>query len=211
MVGLVGIALADVVGSKHDLGTGGGATGAATNVDRVCDFCHTPHMAAAANKQYPLWNHTLAGTANYGVYDSETLNASVANGGDIADIGGASVGTAAVSNLCMSCHDGSVGLGSLYNDPNIGTPDNSGTFISGNADLGTDLSDDHPVNFTYNTTLANNDGELENPATTPAVAALLIDDKVQCSSCHDPHDTTYNPFLTVDNSDSGLCTTCHIK
>ena len=200
-----------VVGTAHDLSSGG--PGATTNVDRVCVFCHTPHQATAASGQYPLWNHELSTTASYGVYSSPTLDASP------ADIGGATPGSAAVSNLCMSCHDGTVSVISMWNPPNeVGTITltpggnvDSGGLITGTPNVGTDLSDDHPVNFPYDTALANADGGLNDPATTPAVAALLVGGEVQCSSCHDPHDDTYAPFLTVDNTNSALCTTCHIK
>ncbi len=202
-----------VVGTAHDLSTTGGTP--ATNVTRVCVFCHTPHQATAANGQYPLWNHTLSTTASYGVYSSPTFDGS----GTISDIGGAVAGSAAVSNLCMSCHDGTVSVASMYNPPNevsvtispvAGIIDGGGLIIS-NANVGTDLTDDHPVNFTYDTALATADGGLNDPATTPAVAALLIGGQVQCSSCHDPHDNTNQPFLVMDNTASALCTTCHTK
>jgi predicted CXXCH cytochrome family protein len=190
-------------GSKHDLGTGGGATDAATNVDEICVFCHTPHQAAAASAQDPLWNHTLSSTASYGVYGSDTLNASP------NDLGGASAGSAAVSNLCLSCHDGTIGLGSLYNDP-AAVPDNSATTLTGAANVGTDLTNDHPVNFAYDTTLFNNDGGLVDPASLSA-AVPLFGGTLQCASCHDPHDETNTPFLVVSNVDSGLCAECHTK
>jgi predicted CXXCH cytochrome family protein len=202
-----------VVGTAHDLSSTG--PGATTDVDRVCVFCHTPHQAAAANAQDPLWNHTLSGTASYGVYDSGTLDATP------TDIGGAAVGTAPTSNLCMSCHDGTVSVASLYNDPNelagasptvtAGGNVTAAGLITGNPNLGTDLTDDHPINFTYDTALATADGDLNDPAVTPAVAALLSGGTVQCSSCHDPHDNTNIPFMVVDNTQSALCTTCHIK
>jgi len=202
-----------VVGSKHDLSTTGGT--AATNVTRVCVFCHTPHQASAANGQYPLWNHTLSSTASYGTYSSSTIDAT-----DITDVGGASVGSAPTTNLCLSCHDGTISVASMYNPPNETNPvtvsaiagriDSNGYIIS-NANVGTDLSNDHPVNFTYDTALATADGALNDPATTTAVAALLINNKVQCTSCHEVHDGTYAPFLVMDNTHSALCTTCHIK
>ena len=34
------------------------------------------------------------------------------------DLGGAVAGSAQVSNLCLSCHDGTIAVHSLYNDPN---------------------------------------------------------------------------------------------
>lgn len=200
-----------VVGTGHDLSSTG--PGAQTNVDRVCVFCHTPHQATAANGQDPLWNHQLSAVASYGVYASATLDATP------VDIGGASAGTAPVSNLCMSCHDGTVAVHTLYNDPNGASPVtitaggnvDAGGLITGNPNVGQDLTNDHPVNFTYDTALSTTDGGLADPAGTPAVAALLIGGQVQCSSCHDPHDNSNVPFLVMSNTNSALCTTCHNK
>ena len=205
------VAAATVVGTDHDLSTSG--PGAQTNVNRVCVFCHTPHQAAAANGQDPLWNHTLSAVASYGVYASVTMNAAP------TDIGGAVAGSASVSNLCMSCHDGTIAVHSLYNPPNEvvsvtitagGNVDGSG-IISGTPLVGTSLADDHPINFTYDTALATADGELNDPASTPAVAALLFGGSVQCASCHDPHEDVLQPFMVIDNAQSALCTTCHVK
>ena len=42
-------------------------------------------------------------------------------------------------------------------------------------------------------------------------------DKVQCASCHDPHDPDErneqgrDPFLRTSNRESALCLTCHAK
>jgi len=212
---LAGTALAQppsqMLNTAHDLGTGStGTTLAATNVDRICVFCHTPHQAAAANAQDPLWNHQLSSTASFGVYDSVTLNAAPSTfGGDDG------AGTNPVSALCMSCHDGTIGVGTLYNPPNEGVPDNSGTTITGTANLGTSLVDDHPINFTYDAALAGEDGELVTPASTAFVDAgsqiPLFGGTVQCASCHDPHDATNIPFLVVSNADSALCVNCHQK
>lgn len=211
IIAAAGMATAGVVGSAHDLSSTG--PGATTNVARVCVFCHTTHQAAAAAGQDPLWNHTLSATASYGVYSSNTMNAVP------TDIGGAVIGTAAPSNLCMSCHDGTVAVHSLYNDPNevasvtitAGGNVAATGLMTGNPNVGTDLSNDHPVNFTYDTALATADGGLNDPATTPAVAALLNGGMVQCASCHDPHDDTNAPFLVMSNTASALCVACHIK
>ncbi len=200
-----------VVGSKHDLS-------AALPVSaQVCVFCHTPHQPEGPPQvnQYPLWNHTMSAVASYGTYDSPTFDAGTGGAAlsTIADIGGG----ATVSNLCMSCHDGTVGVGSLYNDPNIAggseVPTNAATLIgaiSATADLSTDLTNDHPVNFDYSTALFSADGGLVDP-TNAAVSPLLFGGKVQCSSCHDVHDPTHAPFLVMDNSGSTLCLTCHVK
>jgi len=61
--------------------------------------------------------------------------------------------------------------------------------------LGTDLSNDHPISFRFDTTLAIADGELRDPSTSahigvrqPGVNPLVPLDnnnaEVQCNSCH---------------------------
>lgn len=200
----------NITGTKHDLSVSG--PGATTNVNRVCVFCHTPHQATQAAAQDPLWNHTLSGVGSYGTYSSSTLNAAV------ADLGGAVAGSSSVSNLCMSCHDGTIAVIDMYNVPNetpsvtitAGGNVNATGFITGNPNVGTDLSDDHPVNFTYDLGLMGDDGELANPTTAP-VSDLLFAGSVQCASCHDVHDNTYVPFMVMDNAGSALCKTCHVK
>ena len=201
-----------VVGSKHDLRATGGGTPTGNGFVEVCAACHTPHQATAANAQDPLWNHTGTATTAFGVYSSSTLNATPTN------IGGAAMGSQSASMLCMSCHDGTVSVLSMYNPPNSGAGtvtalalriDATGHIIS-NANIGTNLTDDHPVNFTYDTALASADGGLKDPATTPAVAALLNGGMVQCSSCHDVHDPTNVPFLVTSNAASALCLTCQV-
>lgn len=208
-----GVAMAQtVVNSKHDLSSTGGADPSflSNNVTRVCIFCHVPHQDPSASGQDPLWNHRLSSEASYGVYSSDTRDFTP------TDIGGASAGTAGVSNLCMSCHDGTIGLGNLYNEPNTGTPSNSGTLLTGAALTGTDLTNDHPINFDYTATPTSIDPEINDPADYPdsvdaAGDVPLFGGTVQCGSCHDPHDPTYTPFLVVDNTDSALCTVCHAK
>jgi predicted CXXCH cytochrome family protein len=202
-----------VVGSRHDLRATGGGTPTGTGLAEVCVVCHTPHQSATANSQDPLWNHTATATAAFGVYASVTMNAA-----PITDIGGAPIGSQSLSMLCMSCHDGTVSVLSMYNPPNTGFATTgvpgrisaTGQIIS-NANMGTSLTNDHPVNFAYNTALATADGGLRDPATTPAVAALIPGGTVQCSSCHTTHDPTNVPFLRVSNAASALCLTCHIK
>jgi len=200
-----------VVGSPHDLSSTGGAPAAlkATNTTWVCDFCHTPHQASAVGGQYPLWNHTPTATAHFGVYSSPTMNASP------ADIGVSAMGGAVVSFLCMSCHDGTIGMGNLYKQPVL----TSGTTVSNSAALmpstwsvmlGTSLTDDHPINFAYNNALYLADSGLNDPSTT-AVSSLLVGGTVQCSSCHDVHNNYNFPFLVKSNASSALCTTCHHK
>jgi predicted CXXCH cytochrome family protein len=200
---------ADVVGTDHDLSStlsGGPA--------QVCVFCHTPHNSNQGTDlagNAPLWNHTLSTNATYGEYTSLTFNAT-----DLADVGS---GGYSVSKLCLSCHDGTIAVGSMYNPPNVsgGEATSTAGAITSNANLGTDLSDDHPVNFTYASSVNNGDGELVAEATVASQGLLSggVGGTVQCSSCHDPHvsgpDAPDLYFMRVTMEQSELCTTCHVK
>lgn len=183
-----GSALAGISGTSHDLSSlnyGG------SDANQVCIYCHTPHNATA---QVPLWNRDLS-VATYTMYDSYTENYT-----HPTEIGGSSV-------LCLSCHDGTIALNSVHSGNINAAP---ADFIEGNALLGTDLSNDHPISFSYQTSIDGGDTGLF-AASVPAVAALLEGGKVQCSSCHDVHDNTFDPFLRMANTGSALCLTCHNK
>ena len=190
-----GVALADtVIGSDHDLSTAGGTP-------EVCVYCHTSHQAAAALGQPPLWNHEFPSPVpDYGVYSSPTLNATPTQIGE-------PLGAAGASMLCMSCHDGSVAISALYNPPNSGAPTPIPA-LTGNANLGQDLSDDHPVNFSYQQSIDNGDTGLNAAG---SVDDLLLGGSVQCASCHQAHDPQWEPFLRQSNVGSALCLRCHIK
>ncbi len=186
-----GAAVGQVENTSHDLS--GQGTNATTE---ICVFCHTPHNA---NPAVPLWNHTLS-TQAYTEYTSPTMNS--------ASAGPLQNGTG-VSNLCLSCHDGSVALSSLVNNPPSGDP-GIAAMAPGPANLGTDLSNDHPINIIYDEAV---DSELVPRATVLATLDLFGAgaNELQCASCHDPHDETNQPFLVISNDNSALCTTCHIK
>jgi len=190
LVALVTLAATSAFGAisntAHDL------SGEATGVDEICAFCHTPHNGGT---QAPLWNRG-AGTAVTAEYNSSTMNA-VSGSGTTSD-----------APLCLSCHD-SATLTSLQltNVPNGDTFDPSGLTLAGNANLGTDLSNDHPVGFAYADSTA--DAGINN--TIIGSAVTTFDGNVWCSSCHDVHDNTIAPFLVQTNANSGLCLACHNK
>jgi predicted CXXCH cytochrome family protein len=80
------------------------------------------------------------------------------------------------------------------------------------SNLGTDLSNDHPISIAYTAALATNSGgELASPATLTGKVKLDASGQMQCSSCHDPHDDTNGKFMVVANTASALCITCHTK
>jgi predicted CXXCH cytochrome family protein len=82
---------------------------------------------------------------------------------------------------------------------------------AGNSNLGTDLSDDHPISFSYTASLAAARGELADPATLTGKVKLDAGGQLQCTSCHDAHDDSNGKFLVVPNQGAALCLTCHMK
>ncbi|MDA8084240.1 MAG: cytochrome c3 family protein [Nitrospiraceae bacterium] len=81
---------------------------------------------------------------------------------------------------------------------------------------GADLRNDHPIGFVYNPAVDLQGGL--NVISNPVVQArmTLTGNRVECSSCHDPHLTnnafpTGNNFLVMSNAGSALCLVCHNK
>ncbi len=208
---------AGIAGSPHDFSLAG-----SWNLNaEICQVCHSPHDKAKAIETYRnglLWNHQVS-SQTYTLYDSATLDGTIAQPD----------GTA---KLCLSCHDGSIGIDQF--GANVGGP---GTIFMAadfgavkqipNTSVANDLSGTHPISIVYDPAA---DSGL-NPVTTPVgtggvssgtIADVLDNGKVQCSSCHDVHDSAGEAvpatFLlrvaqraSQGGSASGLCLTCHNK
>lgn len=188
-----------VVNTVHNLSAGGPGSIKATTEQNACVFCHTVHHASGVT---PLWNHTMSSVSNYVVYSSarlDSLNITVPqpNGS---------------SRLCLSCHDGTVALGSVSSGaPQIEMQNGVTTMPSGSAaNLGTDLSADHPISFVYDSNLAVNDPDVYDPAHLSTTAVKMdSQNRLQCTACHNPHDNRFGSFLVMDNTASALCLVCH--
>jgi predicted CXXCH cytochrome family protein len=186
---------ADITGSMHDFSSAGWNPGG-----EICEPCHTPHNADLAIIGSPLWNHEET-TASFTIYSSPTLVVTPEQ-------------PRGPSKLCLSCHDGTVSLDSFGG--NIGS-----TFISGPAKIGTVLSDDHPVSIKWehqndigNQTCANchNVHDPSDPGALPFFGSSYPNVYVECSTCHDVHNSTVNPkLLRLPMQGSQLCLHCHGK
>lgn len=176
--------------TKHNLTATGPGTVRTAVPAGVCVFCHTPHNASATRA---LWNRALPGVS-YQLYISSTLQAQLNQ-------------PTGSSRLCLSCHDGILALGNLRVPPK-GTNIVLGA-LTGSTVLGTDLSDDHPVSFLYDSALALKRGELADPLSLPSAVRLDDTRQMQCTSCHDPHEDRQPNFLRSDNRFGALCTACH--
>ncbi len=194
----------DVMGI-HDMGAGGASPvkGALT----TCQYCHAPH--SGLHGVAPLWSQKLS-TATYTMYTSDTL---------VNQEQQPYLGTA--SNLCLSCHDGTVAPGQTtpYGNSTLSqkalNPQDVITTYNGTP---LTLQGVHPFNLTLqNGTLnCNSDNLLAAlcTGTTASPAVKLIKGNVQCTSCHEPHvqgiDSS-NMFLVTDNTSSALCLACHLN
>ncbi|MCP5150177.1 MAG: hypothetical protein H6983_10525 [Ectothiorhodospiraceae bacterium] len=189
--------ISDVTNTRHNLSASGPGPVKATQESQICVFCHTPH-AAEAIPGAPLWNRKESG-ATYTPYTSSTIDAD-----DIAATPGGS------SKLCLSCHDGTLAIGAVNvaNGQTDVTIQMTGTAAGGTMNagagegtgftrrLGVDLTNDHPISFTYDSALATADGELRDPVIEGHIATRvsgvkplvpLENGKLECTSCHDPH------------------------
>lgn len=201
--GFSSVSFAEISGSVHDFSTSPFSGG------QICIVCHAPHNVATPVIP-PLWNHETT-TASYIVYDSPTLDA-----GPLGQPSGSTL-------LCLSCHDGTVAVDSFGGAT-------GSFFLTGDSNLGTDLSNDHPISFTYDTALATTDGGLFDPSTTNVTVGsgqftrsgtiqdvMLQADQLQCASCHDVHNDFVaggiggDPLLLISILSSELCLSCHNK
>ncbi|MHC4785878.1 MAG: cytochrome c3 family protein [Planctomycetota bacterium] len=182
-----------VVDTKHNLSLTGPGAIRAVGEQQVCIFCHTPHRSSPI---LPLWNRRLPVTP-YTVYTSSALNARPDQ-------------PTGASKMCLSCHDGTIALGSVFSrDQVIQMAGGITTLPPGTSNLGTDLSDDHPISFPYDSPLAALDRRLRDPHGLPPELRLDANREFQCTTCHDAHDDGFGHFLVMDNTDSALCRTCH--
>ncbi|MDO8946424.1 MAG: cytochrome c3 family protein [Desulfocapsaceae bacterium] len=181
-----------ILDSKHNLSANGGNEIRATGESEVCIFCHTPHHA---RQDIPyLWNRRDPVT--YTPYKSTTLSATVGQ-------------PTGASRLCLSCHDGTIALGAVLSRP---TEIPFSLTLAGRSSLlGTDLSDDHPVSFSYQSSITSGNTELVDASALTSPVQLDSTGQLQCTACHDPHNDALGKFLVMTNQYSALCLKCHNK
>ncbi|MBI4061914.1 MAG: cytochrome c3 family protein [Elusimicrobia bacterium] len=195
-----------VINSKHDLSAASATTGPKAAAEtRTCMFCHTVHRPAQRSQ---LWNRADS-AVQFTFYSSNYLNNYLGQATPtMTDL------KASKTKLCLSCHDGVTALGSLFNiAPN--TLEMTGAIGSASV-IGTDLSNDHPVLYDVKPgagppTQPGTDAEIQLPPAGDAVKVYGATNRVECTSCHEPHDNTFGKFLVKSNANAALCTSCHQK
>ena len=185
----------DQLGS-HDM-TPMGASLVKGGISNACLYCHAPH--GAMSSPTPLWNQQLS-VQTYNFYTSTTYHQT-----------GLQPALNSPSKLCLSCHDGTVAPGQtvLYGQlPMTGSMKTTSIF-------GSDLKSSHP--FSLQTPLVDSPNVnallFGVPAKTADPAVRLINNTIECTTCHEPHfeniDKILPLFLVRDSSNSQLCLACH--
>ncbi len=208
--------VSDVRGTRHNLSAAGPGSVKAVSETQVCVFCHTPHGATA--DVTPLWNRKLS-NQTYTPYTSSSLDANAIQG-TLDQPGGS-------SKLCLSCHDGTLAIGSVNvlngqgSDARQGTrsigvtgagtgdvmPPGAGATTGFTRSLGTDLANDHPISVSFTSALAARDGELRNVDASqkwPAGSGTVIGVRAP----------GYRPRVPLEPTGTGAtgqvqCATCH--
>jgi hypothetical protein len=218
----------------------GPMTGATFNdYKEICVYCHTPHNAAG---DAPLWNRELPVQSGYLMYSSPNFD-SKADAPDGISLACLSChdGTVAVDSIRNKpTYHPIVDAGTHYKMDLEGAPGSDSCGKCHNRQSGAyggigrahdasvryltrDLRDDHPFSVAFPSkaldpgfnqpTIVKEDGG----RTFPNGVQTFAGDKVQCASCHDPHDPDErneegrDPFLRASNRESALCLTCHAK
>lgn len=152
-----------------------------------------PHAFACTTCHVSSANVTPA-SQSYAFYDARTN----------PDFGGGRVAPGQEpggSLTCLGCHDGSI---SASNRVMTGT----GGIVASAPSLGVDLGNDHPVGFSYVTSLAAGKVLARTP---PAELKLFGQDRrVECATCHDIHAIGRPHLLRMSTDNSALCLGCHI-
>jgi len=183
---------ARVAQTPHNLSAVGPGPVRAQSESQVCFFCHAPHVARGTR---PAWNRELS-VSSYRIYQSSTLDARPGQ-------------PSGASKLCLSCHDGTIALGKVLSRTERVRMVGGDFVAAGLTNLGTDLSDDHPVSFAFSPGLAASDSQLASPLALPEEVGLDAAGEMQCTTCHDPHSNEKGDFLVLTEEYGELCVACH--
>ena len=232
-MGTYSVLFGGIVNTKHNLSVSNISTDPdvikATTQGQICVFCHIPHDAQVGK---PLWNRSMP-TSAYNMYTSDYLK----RGGYPlpTELGSTDDTPGTLSRQCMSCHDGTVAVGSVYllNGTILGSAlinmtgvDGSGMIpATATTNFGTNLINHHPVGVEYDPALFaltddfDTGTKLAELKATPDAPIKLYNyagkNYVECTSCHDPH-LENGKFLRVNVGSHGVninttCNSCHDK
>ncbi len=182
-----------IAGSAHDF-----SSAQWNNTGEICITCHVPHDGGRETGTIGLlWNHSLS-TATYQLYSSPSLDEQPEQ-------------PRGTSKMCLGCHDGTVALDSFGGY--VGS-----TMMEGEAVIGTDLRMTHPISIRWShqdNPDCNNCHDVHGGGPgLPGGEVPFFEGRVECASCHEPHDRTPTGvphMLRKTMVRSELCFHCHNK
>lgn len=212
---------AGIRGTKHDFTIDNTSNPYRFNTKELCVFCHTPH--SARNNTPVLWNRSyVPSVSTFKLYQSYTFDSK-------EDFLGSGKMTS-YSLLCLSCHDGTTAINAVIKNPldlNLNQLSPVKIAATSFSNLSTDLRNDHPVGMVYDDNLVNLDrqtsGALADQLVRPGNDGIVDDgvgkirlfganrNRLECTTCHDPHDNSNGKFLVKSNENSQLCRSCHLQ
>lgn len=218
---------ATIANTKHNLtSTGGQFTRSTSDEVTMCGLCHIPHGGNVAITGLPIWARDNPATV-FTVY-----------GGGVGTLRGTTVNQpGAYSLTCLSCHDGTVAVGTYVKNTiataygmqgnvdgsNRLVDDNPATAYNPVVGAGGVLGNDHPVGFTYtnpgagggipgiNIPITASPPRMVGATSGASFPLFMGTDQFECATCHDPHlentGTTRTKFLRSPNAQ--ICQDCH--
>jgi len=229
-----------IVGSKHDLSASSATNSGNDEICVFCHTPHNANADldndGAIDSDHPtrppapLWNRIISTMSAFTMYKSATLNANCdATPSPLSLVCLSCHDTASSSSISAYPvgNDGAVAKADthfLVNEPNRDGVFNPirrcavechsaelSTKLQPFWEIGPDLTDDHPISMSYPTPDIDPDFFIPPDAQKGWSDVKLFMGRVECPSCHNPHDPTNVPFLRKTMANSALCTTCHNK
>jgi len=186
--------MSKLVNTSHNL-TNLDVWGVVIPEDRICLPCHVSHSARTDEngQSLVLWNHAIT-DQSFEMYTSMSGNKGLQPEGP--------------SKLCLSCHDGATAIDDFGGNDEFFN--NAKIPADSLSNLGIDLRDDHPIGIEYPPPGLTG---YKDKSTFTGAKLITINgvDRVECTSCHDPHNDSLGMFLRQTVAGSKLCLECHDK
>lgn len=172
-----------VIGGPHDL------SGPFGRFSDACRACHIPHIEGVRPTSQPTAElrvdlYRIPGQRP--VFETDRYT------------------PGPTSLICLGCHDGTIATSTIGSSHAMLAGVRAGFDVPDAA-----LMRDHPIGIPYP---VNRRDYRPSGFVTANGRVRLPDGKVECVSCHDPHNASgTRAMLAIPNRRSALCLTCHIK
>ena len=176
----------NMLDSRHDLPVYLVPSTSDRESDARCVFCHLPRGRSLARG---VWTEDEPDSLFIYPYDRP----------DVVQVTGKPDGS---TLICLGCHDGTIAFGDNLNraQSSATSHDMQQSAIPGG----------HPVSLAYQPAPANGGNGIRDREELPEQVTIDATGKMQCVSCHDPHDDSNGNFLVMEGGASALCVTCHV-